>query len=269
MRTARVAAMAGILLAAGCVQVEQLLVVNRTGSGSYELRYALAEETVDQIKAMFLLKDQVGIGPAATVALAGDDERVRAFFDPDEAKLRRILQAYASYGVTVERLTVETRRGIREVRLKANVNRLSTLAASDLFPEYGFSLRKTQEGNIEFSRKPPKAGEDDPFDVTDPDVMKQLAPFLGGFRVVTKVQVPGEILTSNANSASRYTGAWTYDYDKNANAVLRLQREPLQILFDGRGVELPEIRQYAAAAPARKQPAAAKPAPRGNPQPAP
>jgi hypothetical protein len=56
MKAATRTAMAGLALAAaGCVQVEQSLTINRNGSGTYELRYALAEQTVQQMTAMFEL----------------------------------------------------------------------------------------------------------------------------------------------------------------------------------------------------------------------
>jgi hypothetical protein len=177
------------------------------------------------------------------VALPADDERVRLFFNPDEAGFKKLVAQYAKHGVTLDRVTVESRRGIRETRLKVALAKLSSLASSDLFPDYGFSIRRTPDGDYEFYRKPPDFGEPPPFDMSDPDMMKQLAPFFANFRVTTRLQTPGEVFETNGSTQTRYSAVWTYDFEKDPNAVLKLQRDPMRLVFDGRGSEIAEMRQ--------------------------
>jgi hypothetical protein len=232
-----------VMLGTGCVEVEQALVINKTGSATYELEYDISEQTVEQMKAMYGLRDQMASGPASTVTLQPVDERTRLFFDPEEVALKKLVQEYAKYGVSLERIRVQSKRGTREVRLKVAIDRLAALAASDLFPAYGFSLSKTHSGDYEFYRVPGKFGEEAPLNMSDPDTTKMLIPFFNGFRVSTKVQAPTQLLETNAGIETRYSSVWTYDFDKDPEAILKLQREPWRMVFGGRGVNLPDIKQ--------------------------
>jgi len=232
-----------VMLGAGCVEVEQTFVISKSGSATYELEYKISEQTVEQLKAMYELRDQMASGPGRTVTLELADERTRLFFDPEEVALKKLVQQYAKYGVDLERIRVQSKRGVREVRLKVSIDNLGALAASDLFPAYGFSLSKTPSGDYEFYRVPGKFGEEAPLNMSDPETIKMLIPFFTGFRVATKVQGPSQLLETNAGIETRYSSTWTYDFDKDPEAILKLQREPWRMVFGGRGVNLPEVKQ--------------------------
>ncbi|MBM4143716.1 MAG: hypothetical protein FJ225_09035 [Lentisphaerae bacterium] len=243
MKRTALATAALALFGAGCVKVNQTLTINKNGSATYELSYDIAEQTVQQMKAMFTLRDQMMSLSGESVAAPQLDPRVRAFFDPEQLALTRAVQEYAKYGVSLERIRVESRRGVREVRLKANINQLAALAVSDLFPDYGFSLTKDAKGNYEIYRVPGKFGQAAPVDMDDPETQKMLQPFFAGFKVVTKIQASGQILESNAENDTRYSSVWSFDYDRDTEAFLKLQREPMRMVFDGRGANITEFKQ--------------------------
>ena len=231
------------LLGTGCVDVEQTLVINKNGSATYEIKYDISEQTIEHMKAMYELRDQMAAGPGSTVSLEPMDERTRVFFDPEEGALAKQVEAYSKYGITLDRIRVESKRGVREVRLKVSATSLGALATSDLFPAYGFSISKTHSGDYEFYRVPGKFGEAPRLDMSDPETLKMLIPFFNGFRVSSKVQVPSQIMETNAAIETRYSSTWTYDFDKDPEAILKLQRDPWRMVFGGRGVNIPVIKQ--------------------------
>ena len=232
-----------VCLAPGCLRVENTLTIKKDGSGEIDLEYSVSESAIRQLKAMRKLQGQMAMAAEESVA---DDEETRyayMFLMPDEDQIRRECERYARHGITVDNLKIETRNAWRHVDMKILFTNLKGLAATDVFKYVGFALAKNSDGNYVFYRAAePKQGFNPP-DCEDPTVVRMLSPILGGFRVNLILKTPGRIVRTNASRKSGYTSIWTYDFERDPAAVVKIQTHRLITIFDSSGLDLPEIRQ--------------------------
>lgn len=243
------------MLTGGCLKLEETFTIRPDGSASLDLIYAISEQAVMQMKAVLKVRDQLaylsGEEPAAADPWSG------LFLNPVEDQLRRELKKYEKLGIVVDRLKVEARDNWRHVQLKVTCKSLADLARTDFFPEYGFSLSKDADGAYVFFRDRENRDGASSGSIPDPETLKLMTPVLGGFNTVFKVNTPGRITKSNAHAKSLYGAAWEFSYDKDPNAVTRLQDQQFKITFEGKGsdgksLNLPAVSQRRAAAPKAK-----------------
>jgi hypothetical protein len=225
---------------AGCIKVDQTLSLAKDGSARLEVSYSIAEEAVDRFQSMFELEARMARVAGETLPKDREDAWHRLLLQPEEEAIRNRLAGYDKYGMRVDKLKVESRGGRREVQIVLLAEDLARAAESDLFRQYGFSLRKNRTGNYVFYRpgkKPPQDAAQQP----DPEDSEQLSPLLAGFKVHIRVNTPGRILETNAAGKGLYAATWTFDFDREPTALADLQRQDLYIVFDGRGLTLPEV----------------------------
>ena len=242
MRIMRIALLSFLILSVGCIRIEQTLTIKKDASGSCDIYYSMSEQTIVQLKAMLKLREQMAAASENISGLIQEDDFTRMLIDPIENDMRREIKKYEKYGITLERMKVESRNAWRHVRMKILFDNLEEAAKTDVFQEYGFSLSKNTNGNYLFYRK----GENDDSKKTrkfsDHETVRLLTPLLGGFKVVLRLNTPGKILKTNAPQKSLYSAIWNFDFDKNPDAVLGLQNESLMLVFEGDGLNLPEIK---------------------------
>jgi hypothetical protein len=229
-------------LVSGCIQVDETLTLEKNGSGNLEIIYSVPEQTISQMKAMFKLREQMAALSGEPAVETREDVFEKIFFDPSEDSIRRELKKYEPLGITISTLKIESRNSARNVNLKVAFTDLPRLSKADFFPDHGFTLIRAQNGNYLFSRAP--QGEHG-YEVQDfgPGTSGLLSPILGGFRVAIKVTTPGKILETNASRKTLYNAAWVFNYDKDPDAITALQKQYLKIVFDGTGLNLPDVRQ--------------------------
>ncbi|MBN1558366.1 MAG: hypothetical protein JW951_09500 [Lentisphaerae bacterium] len=238
-------ALAGLVLmtaASGCLDMEQTLTLRRDGSGQLDMEYSIAREAVDRIMAMYRLKTDLARA-AGEAPAEGAEPDLPVFLDPDEAGIRAALKPYEPFGITIEALSVDALPARKRVALKLHFDDLAKAAEADFFPEFGFSLFRTREGNYLFFRRGQTVDTDTLIDFGDPATIQMLAPFLAGFRVMIQVFAPGAVLDTNAPRSGRYTATWEFDFDRDPNAFTALQTTDMKILFDGADAQLPQIRR--------------------------
>ena len=235
-----------LLPLAGCIQLEQTLTLKNDGSGQFAVEYSLSEQTIEQIRAMYKLRQDLDQAAGRPAAVAPGARLLRLYLDPVEADLRNELKPYERAGVTAEKLKVESRGSERYVSLKLNFASLTELAKTDLFRSYGFSLARGPGGLYEMTHIAPGPKQARNADYTDAEATKLLAPVMGGFRAHVTAQVPGAIQKTNATRHSERTAVWTFDFADDPFAFVQFQQADLRIVFDGRGLDLPEVKQEAA-----------------------
>lgn len=242
MKIVRVAWLVLAVAAAGCIKVDQTLVIQKDGSGVFQLDYSVSEQSVTQMKAMLKLAEQLA-GPSGEVIPADDaDALMEWLFNPDEAEIKRWLDPYRDAGIVLEKFKTETKNAWRSVELKITFKDLAKLAKTDFFPAYGFSLLRNKAGDYVFHRR--ASGDlDVGLDFSEPATARTLSPWLAGFRVVSKVNVPGRILDTNAHQRSLYSGAWIFDHNRDVDAVVAMQRQAMTIVFSSSDLRLPLVRQ--------------------------
>jgi len=246
MRILRLALVALLILATGCLKVDQTLSINDDGSGSLQVEYSVSEQAISQLRAMRKLTQQMAAATGEQAAAIPKDDRAYMLLDPQKQSLTAELEKLKPYGVTVDELEVETRNARRNVRVQLRFKSLAEVAKSDWFVEYGFLLYKGPRGNYVFDRPASGTGDDSVMDFSSPEMVRLLNPLLTGFSVISKVRTPGVILRTNAHRHSQHVAQWQFDFDEDPNALVGLQNQRMLILFEGRGVTLPTIKPESA-----------------------
>lgn len=229
-----------MLLNAGCLMMDQTLTLNADGSGSIDLTYSISEQAVTQTKAMLKLKEQMIAASGTNDVPAEDDDYLCLLTDPEEHAIRERLQKYAKHGLAVDMLKVDTQDARRRVYLKVLFKDIARLAEAEFFPRNCFSLKKNSDGNYVFSRET-KTKDYKIASISDSESIAFLSPLLAGFDVTLKIKTPGRILQTNGVKKSPDEVEWHFNFDQDPNAVIAAQHYPMEILFDGSGLTLPEI----------------------------
>ncbi len=239
------------LLSAGCIQMEHDLRIADDGSATYRLDYAISEPAISRFRAMFKLKDDLAV--AAGEASPGKELEplLAAFLDPEEAEIRKQLEAFADAGVSVKSIHQETRAAWRHIELELEVANLATLAGNPFFARHGFDLTRNDEGQYVWSRSPHITDVGSiPAAPSDPE-LEQITPILAGFKTVVRVTPPGRILSTTAFQTTLQTAVWEFDFNRQPTAVQTLQRQHFHIVFDAPRATLPTLHTNAKPEPLR------------------
>lgn len=236
-------------LLAGCIQMEHDLTIHEDGSAIYRLDYAITEQAITQFKAMFKLKDDLAVAAGEPPPGTELEPLLVAFLDPDEAEIRKQLEAFAVTGLTIKTVHQESRAAWRHIELELEIPDLARLAANPFFQKHGFELYKNAEAQYVWSRAP---HINDPGSIptatTDRD-LEQITPLLAGFRTIVRVTPPGRILSTTAFRTTLQTAAWEFDFNREPAAVQMLQQQRFHIVFDAPLAKLPELRVSGTQAP--------------------
>ena len=236
------AILAAPVLITGCLKADLLLDLKQDGSGYLEAEYTLSETSINQIKSMVKLSqdlDKVSLGKSQKQP---PDPAMLLFLDPDETKIRSELEKYSKFGLSVNKLRVRSSSGQRTVDMKLEFNSIADLARADFFSDIGFSLYRQKSGDLVFHRKSMGENKSAANIFDDENARRLIAPILEGFMVTVRIQPPGRILESNADSSGVSSATWTFDQEKDAKAFQRLQNQEFTMLIDSTGVKIPDIK---------------------------
>jgi hypothetical protein len=229
------------VLSSGCVKMEQNLILRENGSGSLELNYSIAEQTVGQIDSILKLSRDLESVQGTNAAANVSADLSRLLFSPQKAEILAKLKEYEQFGIVTDKAEIKTRDIRRTVSIKVRFNSLSDLAKTDVFQAYGFSVQKDRNGSYVLSRDPAVQNPAIRPDYSDAETARMVTPLLNGFHVSFSISTPGRIIESTGVSAGPYTTTWLYDFDRNPNAVTALQSQQFRVVFDGAGLKLPEL----------------------------
>jgi hypothetical protein len=56
------------------------------------------------------------------------------------------------------------------------------------------------------------------------------------------VKTPGRILETNAQEKSERQAGWTFDLERDPEALQKVQEASLRIVFEGKGLDIPAFR---------------------------
>lgn len=227
----------------GCLKLDQALTLNGDGSGRFEVTYSISEQTIGQLRAIYKLREDMdGAAGEATEYTLGQ-QCLRRYLEPDEGGIRQDLKNYERYGVTIKKLTVESRGAARHVTLKLDFSSLAEVANTPLFQQYGFSVSENADGDYVLARAPMDTSPLPEADLSSEEATRVLSPLLSGFRVTLKVNTPGAIRATNAPKRSLRSAAWVFDFGDDPYALRTLQRVTPRVIFSGAGIDLPEVKQ--------------------------
>jgi len=239
------------LLSAGCIQMEHDLRISDDGSANYRLVYAISEPAIARFRAMFKLKDDLAVAAGETPPGKELEPLLAAFLDPEEAEIRKQLEAFAEAGVSIKSIHQETRAAWRHIELELEVANLATLAGNPFFARHGFDLSRNDEGQYVWSRSPHITDVGGIPATPSATELDELTPILAGFKTVVKVTPPGRILSTTAFRTTLQTAAWEFDFNRQPTAVQTLLRQHFHIVFDAPRATLPVLRATAKPEPLR------------------
>ncbi len=235
-----------LALSGGCLNLDQTLTINENGSAVLDTTYSLTEQSIIQSRAMFKLQEQMAAySPAVTnkqeaASMTLQDVYTRLFLDPVEDQIKKKFEELQPYGLIVDRLKIETHNTQRYISMQITIKDLAKFAETDLFRQYGFSLLKNSDGNYRFF-KPRSVADNETQSVFSESDIKLLTPILSGFRVNFKLVSPGPIISGPVSKSSPNIAEWLFDYDRDPNALLALQTKDMEVIFNGKGLNLPEV----------------------------
>ena len=241
MRQLRGIAAAALLLSCGCLKFEQQLTLKEDGSGTLEISYSLAEQTVAQVEAMNKLRREL-VAAAGTNAPTARPAGFDSFlFNPQKGEIVTKLKEYEPRGIVVEKMELKSLDIRRNVNIKIRFNSLAEFAKTDFFQAFGFSVTKDAQGNYVLERPPSHQTPAVRPDMSDPETLRVLSPLLNGFSVSFTVNSPARILRTTAPITTPYSASWRFDFDRDPDALMAMQSQCFQLVVDGNAIKLPEI----------------------------
>lgn len=234
----------GILFASGCLDAQQTLVIEPDGSGTLDVDYSIAEDTVKRIARMLdLSEDLRGSGTNAPPA-SPNDVFIGLLFNPNDADVKARLDNYAKLGFEIEEYSFKSEGARRQIHFKLKFDDISVFSKADFFHTYGFSLLKNRQGQYVIKNRPVTTEKPSTeWDFSDPEITKLVAPFMNGFRFSLKMKLPGRIIKSNAHQTRGNELEWAYVFDRDPYATQKLQRDHVSVVFESPGATLPGFRQ--------------------------
>lgn len=230
------------MLATGCLQVEQTLTIDKRGGGNIDIKYAVSEQSIHQLQSMRKLTGKMAKFAGKDSPEDDASRYAYMFLIPREDDLRKECERYKDLGIELKELKVDTRGAWRHVDLKLDFDDLAALPKTEAFKYVGFSLVRNQEGHYVFYQASEPGPDFNPPDITNDRVMRQLTPILAGFKVAITLKTPGPILKTNADRRSTFSSMWSFDFDRDPAALIKLQKHKLVTIFNSSGLDLPEIR---------------------------
>jgi hypothetical protein len=239
MGAARIACISGAFLIstlAGCIQVDQTLVLEKDGSGTIHLTYSMSEESISQWR---------GVARNMLDSASSNSSSPVMPFDFSDEDVRNDFKEYERDGVALQSVKTETRDGWKIRRMVIRFQSLSGLARAGFLADRNISLVKDPRGNYVFTQQ---AGREDHLPpelaaLTGISANSLFSDMMKGFKAVIRVIPPGRILETNASETKNQTAAWTYDLDRDPDALQKAQNASLRIVFDGKGLNIPTFRR--------------------------
>ena len=229
--------------ASGCIRSESKLVLNADGSAEFEISYSMAEQTITQLRAVRKLRDDLRAAAGDTSPDDWQNAFLQAFTDPVEARVREELAKYEPYGVTVEKVDIQARNAWRYALIKVKCSDMAALGKTHLFKEYGFTLTRNPDDTYLMARDQNCVEPGVKPDFDDLETARTLGSVLAGFSIGISVQVPGRIIKNNASNVSLYSADWDFDFNRDRNAMTAFQNHKLRLQFQGKGLNLPALKQ--------------------------
>jgi len=217
-----------LLTLTGCIDVEQTLILNSDGSGTIHMVYGVSEQGTAQMQELARSMQEAGGSDAEPMSLDFNDDDIRNDF-----------KEYVPYGVALESVKTESRDGWKYRTLVITFRDLQGLAESGFLSDQAISLVKDGDGNYIFTQSSSSNGESMlPADEMDPFTAK----LMKGFRAVLRVRPPTRILRTNAQQKNEREAAWVFDLNEDSMALKNMQGATMQVVFDGKGVNIAEFR---------------------------
>lgn len=226
----------GVLLSlgSGCVKIDATITMERDGSGSLRTICGMSTHVIKQAELAREMARSLDLAAGITNSVLPDVDIPYLY---DEAALRAKFGVMARDGITLESLKLREQGGWNYVDFNLKFKNMESLFRQPLFRNCGVVYKRLDERTGKLTITPPPVGASpDTAGLTVQENLNKLTPFLNGFRVVVRVSVPGEIRNTNSQISDSHRATWEWDFDKDSQALARLNRERMILIFDAADV---------------------------------
>ena len=209
-----------IHLCAGCVHLEQEILIDSDATAIFTYHYSVAADTFETVAA----------GRRVIEAWQGRQPRpeitdLNWFFNGTAAE-----QYFSGPGLKLERYRAYTKGGRRHVELEIAADDVRRALESGRFGE--FALTQTDEGDFLFRADLVSEPEGAPL---TPEQLDRLRALCDDLWLKLRVKVPTRIRETTATRSRRRSATWIFDSARNADF---LERAPvIELSFSGKGLD--------------------------------
>ncbi len=234
---------AGLMGCGGCLKIDATLSLNRDGSGSLRAVYGMPAFLIKQLEVtrQWTRSLELAEGLSNSVPLPAPD--IPMVFD--EERLNVKFKRMAADGITLESLKTRDQGGWKYVDFMVKFNRLEMLAKQSFLKECGLAFKAMGDESFKLSISLPESGATSSANLGAPDALAKLTPFLNGFRVVFRVDLPGDIRNSTSVMSDNRRATWEWDFDKDVHVLDRLSRDKMVVVFDASLARIKEFEKPA------------------------
>ncbi len=218
-----------IVALSGCVKMEQDITLNKDGSGNVKFMYAMSEQMISQMEMMA----QMG----AEEDMEVDDDAMEF----DEAKVRKSFEELKDQGITLNSVRSESRGGWKYMHVDFDFQDVAKLGETESMGESPITISRTEDGNYLITST--MGGEDIGLgdEEMDPAQMEMMMPMLSGMRIAVKINTPTDIISTTAPVKTARSAQWVFDADEDPESIMKMGQTRMEVIFDGRGVSIPEV----------------------------
>ncbi len=218
-----------IVALSGCVKMEQDITLNKDGSGNVKFMYAMSEQMISQMEMMA----QMG----AEEDMEVDDDAMEF----DEAKVRKSFEELKDQGITLNSVRSESRGGWKYMHVDFDFQDVAKLGETEAMGESPVTITRNEDGNYVITST--MGGEDIGLgdEEMDPAQMQMMMPMLSGMRIAVKINTPTNIISTTAPVKTARSAQWVFDADEDPESIMKMGQTRMEVIFDGRGVSIPEV----------------------------
>lgn len=244
------------LMIVGCIKYDQEITLNKDGSGTVALHYAMSQAMVQQMEAMASMASQMG-----EEAKGGKGETKMSMdnLSFEEEKVKGEFSRLKDHGITLQSSRSYDKEGWRHMEVKFHFKDVSKLKHVSYFKDNDMTIEKNNRGNYEVRTHSKGNGDkqkEEEADI-DPETAEQAAemakgmeqgmeqmmmPMMQGFRVSFTFHTPTSIVKTNAPEQDKKRARWVFDLEKDQKAMEKMESEDMVIEFSGKGVKLNELK---------------------------
>jgi len=181
------------LLAQGCLELEEELIINKDGSGTLKVQGILGENFTKMVEMAESMKDSAGGETTAAGMLSVSEEDLKEKFKGE--------------GITIASSQFETKESKLHLSYRIEFDNLQKLLSTRAFQEKQISFYRDNNDNLAFQFVTDTARKELFMETTAEEIKKEL-------KIDTIVTLPGKVLESNADSEEGATLTWRYTKDK-------------------------------------------------------
>ncbi len=226
----------GLVLAValtGCIKVDQVITLNKDGSGNVKLTYGMSEQSIKQMEAMADMSKQMAEQQGEE---APEDEKP---FEFDEDEIAQDFKDLAEEGITLNSVDVEEKDGWKYVNVDFDFADIGKLDSTDMFDDNPITLAKNADGNYVITAD--MSGGDMGGD-QNKEQMKAMLPMFKGMRIAMKLKTPTDIISTTAPIKEKQSAQWVFDVDEDPDSFLNMSETKMEVVFKGAGVNIPEMK---------------------------